>query len=64
MEPKSNKRKIYVNIGAEIWISTMLKILKKKGLIKEGELEEALAQSLKEYREGKFTSCIIRENDT
>jgi len=30
------------NIGSEIWISTMLKILKNKGLIKDGEIEEAL----------------------
>lgn len=55
------KRNIYVNIGAEIWISTMLKILKEKGLIKEGELEEALAKSLKEYREGKFVKITIED---
>ena len=51
----------YVNIGAEIWISTMIKILKDKGLIKNGELEEAFAKSLKEYHEGKFTSVIIKD---
>lgn len=53
------KREIYINIGAEIWISTMLKILKDKGLIKEGELEEALAKSLREFKDGKFTKVII-----
>lgn len=57
-------RKIYANIGAEIWISTMLKILKNKGLIKDGELEEAFAQSLKEYHEGKFVSIVIKEKET
>ena len=56
-------KKYYVNIGVEIWISTMLKILKDKGLIKPGELEEAFAKSLKDYREGKFTSIIIKEKN-
>lgn len=53
------KRDIYVSVGAEIWISTLLKIMKKKGLIEEGELEKELAQSLKEFRDGKFTKVII-----
>lgn len=53
------KKDIYVNIGAEIWISTMLKILNKKGLIADGELEEELAKSLKDYREWKFTKVVI-----
>jgi hypothetical protein len=55
--------KYYVNISAEIYISAMLKILKAKGIIKEGEFEEAFAQSLSDYHEGKFTSVEIKDKN-
>ena len=55
------ERKYYVNEVFEIWISSFLKILKKKGLIDKGELEEAFVQSLKEYREDKFSSVTLKE---
>jgi dTDP-4-amino-4,6-dideoxygalactose transaminase len=53
--------KYYTNISAEIYISAMLKILKEKGIIKDGEFEEAFAQSLQDYHEGKFVAVEIKD---
>jgi hypothetical protein len=53
--------KIYTNIGAEIYISAMLKILKRKGIIKDNEFEEVFAESLQEYRDGKFIKMEVNE---
>jgi len=55
--------KYYTNISAEIYISAMLKILKEKGIIKEGEFEEAFARSLQEYHEGRFVEVQIGDKN-
>ena len=55
--------KYYTNISAEIYISSMLKILKEKGIIKDGEFEKAFARSLEEYHQGRFIEVEIKDED-
>ena len=55
--------KYYTNISVEIYISAMLKILKEKGIIKEGEFEVAFAKSLDEYHQGRFVAVEIEDKN-
>lgn len=57
------KKTYYLDTTPTVWIFAIVRLLRKKGLIEKGELEEYLALGLKDYEQSKIMSFESKEAD-